>query len=69
MNNQITHFFEQTQKEVIEILSIFHKSFLRIKIMTKLFNLNKIIYIVVPILKSLRFEEVYFSERQDQITY
>ena len=69
MNNQITHFFEQTQKEVIEILSIFHKIFLRIKIMTKLFNLNKIIYIVVPILKSLRFEEVYFSERQDQITY
>ena len=54
MNDQISHSSNKTQKEVIGILSwYFIKSFLGIKIKTKLFNLNEIIYIyiVLPILK------------------
>ena len=51
MNDQISHSSNKTQKEVIGILSwYFIKSFLGIKIKTKLFNLNEIIYIVLPIL-------------------
>ena len=59
--------FKQTQKKVTGILSrYFTKSFLRNKIKTKLFNLNEIIYIVLPILKITSiWRSVFFWDCQD----